>query len=285
MRPGITRRFELNLSPNALAAEADDISAFAAKNRCPAIVVPPSLVMPTQIQRTQFNAGYKIIATIGFGSKDYALDKFKELDQSVFTVDGYDILLTAGRTDIETKKEAEIFREFIQDRVNPHAEIRFTLNMHIRPEEEMDVFYKAMRKVRPAFIRTDENLAMPPLRCNPETQARHVDAIRATGLADPIKLSGNIDAATIINLHHKVERFDVTLTQAHEILKTFEEQNIQLSQEKVEHDVFFTVEYGEKELQVPIQLVEFYKHQGYSEENALQKACEDMEAKMEAQNV
>lgn len=276
----VTTRFEINVGPQPDATELVELGSFAAQNRCPAVVVPPEFVYTSLTVRSTHRHPYKVIAAIGFGRNDFALDKFKNLDQNVFHADGFDILLTSGRSEAETQNELRAFKEFVRDRINPTAEIRVVLNCFSRQPDQLAKFYKGLIHNAPSYIRTEESVVLAEGRCNPDLQVKSVDDIRGSGVSYPIKMSGNVSAATLLNLWNRVERYDVTVRQATEVVKMIKGSNIKLPtrSERVQSrsDVRFEVTYGDKTLSVPVALVEKYQNRGFSEDDALRMACEEI---------
>jgi hypothetical protein len=195
------------------------------------------------VERSKIRAQYKIITAIDFdGSNNYALDKFKNLDRSVFQSDGFDVLITEGKNLGETINEMKALTEFIRTRINPTLEIRFVLGALHRSKEAIDLILQAAKSVPVAYIRTDHHLVSP--KCNDDVQNSIISSIRKV-IPYPIKLSCNITLDTCQKFN--VNRFDVTTTQIKEIIKRSVEQT--KSDDSIKQDIktFRTMGYSETE--------------------------------------
>lgn len=200
--------------------EAKDIShvgTLCVKNGIPAVVVPPELVFPARVDKeSKRSANYKIISTIDFDNngKDYALDKIKNLPRDILEADGFDILLSANRNEIETSNEMKALNEFIIN-VNQLAEIRWTIGLNARTPESVLSILKSLKKYPCAMIRTDNNLVInKPIKLNDYT--KQIKLIREYSPC-PIKVSGNVDSKMFNHL--KDVKFDVSLQQLNNIIK------------------------------------------------------------------
>jgi len=251
----LTSKLEINISKTSTAVEVADTGTFAAKYRCPAIIVPPAFVTGALVERSKLRAQYKVIVAVDFDKgANYALDKFKSLNQNVFQTDGYDVVITEGKNLGETINEMKALTEFIKTRINPILEVRYVLGILDRKPEAIELILKAAKMVPPAFIRTDPILI----------SARNVDhesiikAVRQT-VPYPIKLSCNV-TFEVCQKCKEVSRFDVTTTQAREIVRRRVEADAPVDKKiKTAADAF--------------------KFLGYSEEEAARRALTSKEAK------
>ncbi len=239
----MTSKFEINIGRETTPMETADTITFAAKYRCPAIIVPPILVPIVIVERSKIRAQYKIIAAIGFDSTEYALDKFKNLDKSVFHADGYDVLITDGKNLSETINEMKAMNEFIKIRINPTLEIRYVLDAAHRSGESVDLMLQAAKKVPTAYVRTDRHLMSS--KQNDDVHDKIINKIKSH-IPYPIKLSGNVTLKTYERFKG-VSRFDVTVKQAKEMIK--QRSDKELKNEGVKQDVtaFRSMGYSEAE--------------------------------------
>ena len=221
----ITSKLELNLLKGSAASDFDSVGAFLIKSRIPVVVVDPEFIEAMIIERVRCQGAFKIITAIDFDKgRNYAIDKFKLLPQSIFAADGYDVLLTDGRTEKECLNELRAVSEFVRS-IDALKEIRWTLGLRTRSHEKMGLFLPHIRAWPASYIRTDSALVSPAA-----TAEKHEDDIGfiKNELATPIKLCGNVTLDTIntfgINAGGVVHRFDVNMSQAKHIIHEIKEQ-------------------------------------------------------------
>ena len=109
----LTTRMEINVTAKTVAADIGQLSTFVVKNRVPVVVTDPQFLETITLDRLKFGGGrtgrlaYKIICTVDFPrGKAYALEKLRDLPENViFLADGFDILLTGGRSAHQTRQE------------------------------------------------------------------------------------------------------------------------------------------------------------------------------------
>jgi hypothetical protein len=212
----ITTKLELNmLVPHA---DARTISDFAIKNRCPAIVISPEFAPMMLTDRSAKNGQYKLIAAIDFPEgRNFCYDKFNQLDVMSLEVEGMDIILTKGRTDVESKNEAKSLQQFLKGSINPILDTRYVLGCYCNPWEDVEKFLNAAKEYPPDAIRIDQHLDLPNIGLKHHLQT--IAKLRKF-TPKPLKISGNLDLQTIEKLlaADKNLRFDVSISQAIGIL-------------------------------------------------------------------
>lgn len=190
------------------------VSDFAIRHRCPAIVIAPEFAPMMLTDRSAKNGQYKLIAAIDFpNGKNFCYDKFKTLDIMSLEVDGMDILLTKGRTEVESKNEAKALGEFLRGSINPTLDIRYVLGCYCNQWSDVEKFLKAAKVHTPNAIRIDQHLELPNIEF--KNHKRAISKIRQF-TSRPLKISGNIDLTTIerlIDVDRNL-RFDVSISQA-----------------------------------------------------------------------
>jgi hypothetical protein len=219
----ITRSLEINM----LTPDTDfrAISNFAIKHRVPALVIAPEFAPMVLTDRSAKSGQYQIIAAIDFpDGKNFCLDKFNTLDVMSLEVDGMDILLTRGKTEIEARNEVKALTEFLKGSVNPTLNIRYVYGYYTREWPEIENLLKATEAHPPHAIRLDQHLELPNVDLE-----RHVGAVKKLKekTPKPIKVSGNVDLATIeglLKIDNRI-KFDVTIKQATSILTQLQQRN------------------------------------------------------------
>jgi hypothetical protein len=218
----LTSKLEINMLTPTTDPRA--VSDFAVKNRCPAVVVAPEFAPMMLVDKSAKGGQFKLIAAIDFpDGKDFCLDKFKNLDVMSLEVDGMDIMMTKGRTEIEASNEAKTLVEFIRGSINPVSDIRFVLGYYTKEWPEIENLLKAAKAHPPDMIRVDQHVSLP--NANAETHAGAIEKLRAL-TPKPLKISGNIDLAV---MEHLLEidgrlKFDVSIQQAMHIVNQIKQR-------------------------------------------------------------
>lgn len=209
-------KFEINL----IGGTNSDLTTgilFAHKNNCPAVVVPQQLIPNAIIERQRMRSGFKIILAVDFENKgrNYAINKFRDLSQDAFAVDGYDILLTPDKTMIELGNEMKALKEFLRN-INSLTEIRWTINSQW-DKKYIETVAKLAGKEPGNFIRTDINIS------NNISVDKHVKNVKLISkhCPTPVKVSGGIDFDAFKKLDNRVARFDISASQGHNIKHAF----------------------------------------------------------------
>jgi len=219
----VTRRFEINvLTPDT---DFRTVSTFAIKHRVPAVVIAPEFAPMVLTDRSAKNGQYQVIAAIDFpDGKNFCLAKFNTMNVMSLEVDGMDLLLTRGKTEIESRNEAKAIREFLRGSVNPTLDIRYVYGYYTRKWPEVENLIKATEAYPPNSIRLDQHLELPNIDVDD-----HVEAVKKIKehTPKPIKVSGNVDLETIerlVEIDNRI-KFDVTIKQAMSIIKQLEANN------------------------------------------------------------
>jgi hypothetical protein len=226
MLNAVTTKLEIDIMQ---ANELDQAIQLAVAHKLPAIVVHQQLVTSAMASRIRRNGQFKIIVVVDWPKGDtYGIGKLRGLNREMMEVDGYEILLTGGKTEIETKNEAKLITEFIRTYINSSVEIRFVLGCYIRTEDEVIASARIMKDIKaPKYIRTDTHLRMQITKANLKTHTALVESIRRV-CASPLKLSGNIDSirtiAGCLQLPQAPARFAVSLQQLQQIIKDLQKQ-------------------------------------------------------------
>jgi hypothetical protein len=215
------------------SADFRAVSDFAIKNRCPAVVVAPEFAPMMLVDKSAKGGQFRLIAAIDFPEgKNFCLDKFKTLDIMSLEVDGMDILMTKGRTEIEASNEAKTLVEFIRGSVNPVSDIRFTLGYYTKEWPEVENLLKAAKANPPDAIRVDQHLLLPNV--NAKTHTQSIKRLR-TLTPKPLKISGNIDLPMmehLLRIDQKL-KFDVSIQQAMHIVNQIKQREAAVEKRNV----------------------------------------------------
>ncbi len=218
----IFNRLELDVMQHKELNESVEI---AFKHKCPAIVVHPNLVGDAMQCRGRVRGKFKIITPVDWPRGDvFNTLKFRGLSTDAIEADGFEIMLTGGKTEGETRQEATALTEFVKNQIDPQTEVRFVLGTCVRDEQAILGLCRGLLGVRtPAFIRTDTQLKLQVSKANTEEHNRMVTLIRSV-IQAPIKVAGNINGVRVVTGCQNVARFGVNLLQAKTIIKEFNQQ-------------------------------------------------------------
>jgi len=215
MKFQLTSRLELNLFD--ATTNPAFVSEFAIKHRIPTIVTAPEYLAPLMSHRLARGGQYKLIAAIDYPKgKNFAMDKLKRTHSDFVAADGFEILLSNNRTEIELRNEMRTLHSFLKMQ-NRMAEIRWCLGMGSRKQENTERILKGLLKFPPSYIRTDHHLELPKIVA--KDHLSHAELIRKY-VPYPTKISGNVDYKTLKELKDNklIRRFDVSLDQLKSIL-------------------------------------------------------------------
>lgn len=199
--------------------ELTDASTFAAKFKLPAIVVHPGLASDAHIIRGKLNGRYKIITPIDWPKgEQFGMLKMRGLNTDAIEADGFEILLTQHKDEIETRNEASALTNFIRTHINKQAEIRFVIGSINKNVEEIQKTAKGLTKIPvPSYVRNDIHAKTQQSKANIDIHNTVLKAI-SESIGVPIKISGNIvDVRTLTAID--AARFGVNLVQAKALLK------------------------------------------------------------------
>ena len=220
MLNSVTTKFEINI----LESNGNPIAAadFAQHNRCPAVVAHPNHLAQLMANRNAKRGQYLIIAALDFpAGKKFSTDKLFSAGSDISSAEGYDILLTPNKTQVESRNEMKALHEFLKQ-INPIVDIRWTLGAFTRDTKEIQNFLENMKVCAPKWIRVDQHLDLPNISLKDHNKI--VKLIKKT-FNRSIKLSGNVDLKLVKKYRNKDNiRFDVTMEQAVTIVKALEKE-------------------------------------------------------------
>lgn len=214
----ITSKCELNvLSATTNVAYVNDL---AIRYRVPAVVCSPEYVAPLLSQRASRGGGYQIICAVDFPyGKNFAMDKLKRSHPDFTMADGFEILVSVGRTEVETKNELKAIHEFVKMQ-NRLLQIRWCLSLHHKDQEAGVAALKGMKKFPPSYVRIDPHTTLKNLTMEARMEA--VELVKEH-VPYPIKVSGNVDIETITALENKVARFDLDVDGLKKLVASVDE--------------------------------------------------------------
>lgn len=219
----ITSKLEVNLLDADTSPQR--VSDFVIKHRIPAIVAAPEYMAPLAAHRAAMGGRHQLIAALDFPKGvNWGMDKLFRANPDFVIADGFDVLLTPGRTEVESKNEMRSIFEYLKAN-RPLCNIRWCLKMHSAKLEESVGILKNMKKYPPAFVRIDHHLEIPQVGIGRLTNA--IGSVREN-VPFPIKVSGNIDLKLLTKLSEEVnvKRFDVSMKQAETIVRALKLESI-----------------------------------------------------------
>jgi len=207
------------------ANELIEAANLAAKYKFPAIVVHPAITSEAMMARGRAGGQYKIITPVDCPKGEvFGMTKFRGLSTDALDADGFEIMLTAGKTVTDTRNEAKSLTDFIKQHLTELTEVRFVFGVFSRTEEDIATLCEALLDVRmPAMIRTDHQLKLQISKANADTHNQVIDKILEK-VKVPIKLSANINSVRTITSCDRASRFAVNVLQAKAIIKEFQNQ-------------------------------------------------------------
>lgn len=229
MSYNITSRLEVNIP--SLNSDFRAATEFLIKHRCQAIVVLPELVPAMLTTRSVRGGQFKIIASIDFpDGKNFCLDKLKTINTASLNVDGMDILLTRGRTQIDSRNEVKTLMEFLRGTINPLIDIRLVVRCYNASQIEINNFLDAANAHPPSMIRIDQHLDLPHI--DVEKHIKTLAMIKEK-CGKPPKISGNVDLNTIEKITQIDKRavFDVSIQQATRIVNQIKQKDMEPAKE------------------------------------------------------
>lgn len=216
MNPQIVSKLEINLLDATTTPQV--VSEFSLKYKIQAIVASPEYIAPLVVHRAAMGGKYKIISALDFPKgANYSMDKLFRANPDFVGADGFEILMSTNKSEIEFKNEMKAIHSYLKAN-RPLSEIRWCLRMHTVDNKETLGIIKNMKLFPPSFVRVDPHL---------ETPISTVDKLKAHAavinevVPYPIKLSGNIGLEELQALSEVkgVKRFDVTMKQAEQIVQ------------------------------------------------------------------
>ncbi len=215
-------RIELDIMQ---ANELVESVELAYKHKFPAIVVHPGLASDAIRARGRVQGKFKIITPVDWPKGDnFGITKFRGLSTDALEADGFEIMLTGGKSEGDTRNEAKALTEFLKRHLSELTEVRFVLGTFVRDDANIATICRGLVGIRtPSFIRTDTQLKLQVGKANTEEHNRIVTAIR-TILTVPIKISGNISGIRSITSVPDATRYAMNLVQARAVVTEFHQQ-------------------------------------------------------------
>jgi hypothetical protein len=198
--------------------EVLESAQFAHKYKIGALVVQPSLSSDAIIVRSRIGGKYKIITPIDWPKGEtFGQAKMRNLSLDSLDVDGFEILLTADKSENDTRNEAKALTEFIRTHLGEPMEVRFVLGTSTRSTENIQTILRAMLGIRtPTAIRNDVLLKAQATKASLQEHNNTISIIENT-IKAPIKISGNVNYKIMTSCN--AAKFAVSLAQAKQILK------------------------------------------------------------------
>lgn len=219
---GIYNRLELDVMQ---ANELNDSVELAYKYKFPAIVVHPGLASDALRARGRVRGQFKIITPVDWPKGDnFGSMKFRGLSTDAIEADGFEIMLTGGKTEGDTRNEAKTLTEFVKNQISEQTEVRFVLGTYLRSNENILNLCRGLLHVRtPAVVRLDTQLKLQVSKANTDEHNRLVALIHSI-IKVPVKVVGNISGIRSVTGCTNVARYGVNLLQARTIIKEFQQQ-------------------------------------------------------------
>lgn len=219
---GIFNRLELDVMQSNELKESVEL---AFKHNFPAIVVHPGLVADAFAARGAVRGRFKIICPVDWPKGDnYGLLKFRGLIMDAIEADGFEIMLTGGKTEGDTRNEAKALTELVKRQLSEQSEVRFVLGTYMRDEENLLNLCRGLLHIRtPTVVRLDTQLKLQVSKANTEEHNRLVNLIHSV-IRVPIKVAGNVTGVRSVTGCPTAARYGVNLLQARTIIKEFQQQ-------------------------------------------------------------
>lgn len=223
----ITSKLEINMFDKLV--DPNHLVKIASQNKFPTVIIKnPQLIPHLHFLRSSTSGHFfKVVLAVDFDSKgsNYVISKFSNLDLSWVQADGFEIVLTPKENPVEVKNEIQALSSYLQ-KMSPIAEVRYCINMFSfsnKTVENMVTFISQQNNPRPAFIRIDQNLEAPRREIM-EYAPKCLQIIRKA-CPVPVKASANVTLESIRALNGQIERFDVSLKRAEEIVAQIKAEN------------------------------------------------------------
>lgn len=205
------------------ASELDEAANLAFKHSLPALVIHPGLASEGHIARGRVRGKFKIIIPVDWPKGETAGNKkLQGLNVDALEADGFEILLSPGKSEVEIRKEAQEISHFIRNHISAVAEIRFVLGTSTI--DDITEMVKGLLKIpTPAYIRNDTKTKAQISKANTDIHNQTIAKIREI-IHAPIKICGNIADIRTMGACQNVSKFGVNLLQAKAIIKEFKQQ-------------------------------------------------------------
>lgn len=218
----VTTKLEIDvMSANELQTSVD----LACKHHMPSLVVHPQLVSEAVLMRIKRKGRFKIIVPVDWPKGDnFSMLKMRGMTKQNLAADGFEILLTGGKTEAESHNEAAALTDFISKNLTDQSEVRFVLGAQMRPEEETIRMCRGLIGIRPpTYVRIDHHLKVQVTKGSAEAQNALASRIKET-IGFPLKACGNYATAKSVASCTWAPRIAVGLTQAQQIIKDLSRQ-------------------------------------------------------------
>lgn len=219
----ILRKLEIDVMQVNELMEASELTM---KYRLPAMVVHPNLASEALMARMKVRGQYQLIIPIDWPKgENFGNVKFRGISKQALEADGYEIMVTPGKSSSDTKKEILILTKFVRDYLGEFVDVRFVLGNLTREKEEIVRMCESIICVRnPALIRSDTVLKIQQNKANADVHSDFVNTVGSSGLQCPLKLSGNMNNLKSIASAPQVHRYAVNIAQAKTIIKEYSQQ-------------------------------------------------------------
>lgn len=219
---GIFNRLELDVMQ---ANELKESVELAFKYKFPAVIVHPGLVGDAFRARGAVRGQFKIIVPVDWPKGDnFGNVKFRGLNMDAIEADGFEIMLTGGKTEGDTRNEAKALTEFVKKQISDQTEVRFVLGTYMRDEANIATLCRGLLHVRtPAAVRLDTQLKLQVSKANTDEHNKFVNMIRSI-VQVPVKVVGNVTGVRSVTGCPDAARYGVNLLQARTIIKEFQQQ-------------------------------------------------------------
>jgi hypothetical protein len=201
-------------------SEQQHAAILAAQYSIAALVVHPSLFGEADMHRIRRQGQYKLIVPIDSPKGEAPGDlKFRGLPVRCLEADGFEIVLTPGKSPANSAAEADMLAEFVRTRIRKEAEIRFVLQVFSSTPEAVIAQCEAMAANRkPSMIRIDPRTKAQATRATPIALRNLHDGIKRV-LNVQVKLSGNFSTTRSISECSWANRIGVSLSQLDSIIQ------------------------------------------------------------------
>ncbi len=221
MISNITTKIELDV---LTGSEIEKAISYVAQHVIPAIVVPPSLLEQVIMERIKSKCQFKIICPIDWptnahgGGTQFASAKLRGVTAEMLRADGFEIMMTGGRTQAENLQEIRELGNLFGSHMRG-KDCRFVLGSSTRNIAEVIQMASVMKEIpNAALVRIDHNCKFPMSK---DDHLKMIDEIRAV-FGGPIKICGNlIDASAITSIANANSNvsYGVTVSQFGSILR------------------------------------------------------------------
>lgn len=211
--------------------ELQTAAELAFKYHMPALVVHPQLAAQAHILRGQSGGRYKLITPVDWPKgESFGSLKVRGLELDALEADGFEFLLTGGKSESDNKNEVRLLHDFVRHNLPQNTEIRFVVGRFLNDEEDALKMCRALKNVpTPAYIRNDPAVKMQVSKANPEVHNDFTAKIKEV-ISAPIKVSGNINSVRALMSCKGAAKFAVNVSQAKQIIKEFNQQPEQLKE-------------------------------------------------------